>query len=63
MVVKESRGQKSQAERYIELQKFEQEVKTKIMSYIKNGNIDSPELQEYLKNIPILVAPHILLQK
>ena len=52
-------GQKSQAERYIELQKFEQEVKTKIMSYIKNGNIDSPELQEYLKNNAIKAAEYL----
>ena len=53
------KGQKSQAERYLELQKFEQGVKSKIMSYIKNNTIGAPEQQEYLVNNAIKAAEYL----
>ena len=53
------KGQKSQAERYLELQKFEQEVKSKIMSYIKNNTIGASEQQEYLVNNAIKAAEYL----
>ena len=52
-------GQKSQAERYLELQAFEQEVKSNINNYLQNNSLGSPEALEYLVNNSIKAAQYL----
>lgn len=52
-------GQKNQAERYLELKKFEAEVKGKIISYIKSETTSTPEVQEYLADSAIKAAEYL----
>lgn len=52
-------GHKNQAGRYLELQTFEREVKSKIINYIQSNALDDPETQEYLVNNSIKAAEYL----
>ena len=52
-------GHKSQAERYLELQAFEQEVKSNINNYLQSNSLGSPEALEYLVNNSIKAAQYL----
>ena len=52
-------GQKNQAARYVELQKFEKGVKDQFLGYVKAGTIDTPEVQQYLTEKSLQAAEHL----